>query len=107
MKWILTPSRRRNELRNCYDKYSNDLHYIDTQLINIAYMKFAIICVHSIKKYSRMSKWCVTFFAGYICLGIHVFVCIKKRLFNNFLYDIDFIFVNDLYTFHFSFIFFS
>ena len=65
-KQILTPSSLRNELRNCYKKYSNDLHYIDTRLINVAYMKFASFCVHSIKKYWLMSKWCVSFFAGYI-----------------------------------------
>ena len=64
-KWILTPPRWRSELRTCYDKYPNDLHYIDTQLINVAYMKFANICVHSIKNYLQMSKWCVTYFAGY------------------------------------------
>ena len=39
----------RNELRNRYDKYSNALHYVYTQLINLAYMEFANICVHSIK----------------------------------------------------------
>ena len=62
LKWILTPSCLRNELRNCNDKYSHELHGIDTLLINLAYMKFANICVHSIKNYSRMSKWCVSFF---------------------------------------------
>ena len=65
-KRILTPSSWCNELCNCYNKYSNYLYYIDTQLINVAYMKFANICSHSIKNYLRMSKWCVSFFAGYI-----------------------------------------
>ena len=51
---------------NCYVKYSNDLYDIDTRLINLAYMKLANNCVHSIKNYLRMSKWCVSFFAGYI-----------------------------------------
>ena len=58
----MTPSWLRNELRICYNKYSNDLHYIDTRLINVAYMKIANICVHSIKDYLRMSKWCFSFF---------------------------------------------
>ena len=57
-KQTLTPSCLRNEIRNCYDKYSNDLHYIDTRLINIAYIKFANFCVHVIKNYWWMSKWC-------------------------------------------------
>ena len=68
-KWILTPSWLRNKLRNCYDKYPNDLHNIDTRLINVTYMKFANVCVHSIKNYWWMSKWCVSFFAGYIMLN--------------------------------------
>ena len=63
----MTPTWLRNELRTCYDKYSNDLHYIDTQLITLAYMKFANNCVNLIKKFLRMSKWCVSFFAGYRC----------------------------------------
>ena len=50
-KWISTPSWLRYELRNSYDKYSNDIHYIDTRMIKVAYMKFANICVHSIKNY--------------------------------------------------------
>ena len=37
-KWILTPSWLRNLLRICYDKYSSDLHYIDTRWINVAYI---------------------------------------------------------------------
>ena len=61
-KWSFTPSWLRNELRNCYDKYSNDLHYIDKRLIHAAYMKFPNIWNHSIKKYLRISKWCVSFF---------------------------------------------
>ena len=36
-----------------YDKYSNDPHYIDTHFINVAYMKFTNMCVHSIKNYLR------------------------------------------------------
>ena len=57
----------RNEFRNFHDKYSNDLDHIDARLINEAYMKFANICVHLIENYLEMSKWCVLFFAGYIC----------------------------------------
>ena len=41
-KRILTPSWLCNELRNCYDKYSNDLHYIDTRLINVAYVEHVV-----------------------------------------------------------------
>ena len=60
----MTPSWLRNELRNCYDKYSNDLHYIDTRLINVAYIKFVNFWVHSITNYWWMSKWCVSFLLG-------------------------------------------
>ena len=38
-KWILIPIWLRNELRNCYDKYSNNLDDTDTRFINVAYMK--------------------------------------------------------------------
>ena len=38
-------------IRHCYDKYSNNLDYTDIKLINGAYMKFANICVLSIKNY--------------------------------------------------------
>ena len=48
-KWFWPPIWLCNELRNCYDKYSNDLDDIDTKLIIVAYMKFANICVHSIR----------------------------------------------------------
>ena len=39
--------------RNCYDKYSNDLHIIDTRLINVANMKlqtFAFIRLEMINE---------------------------------------------------------
>ena len=66
LKWILTPSWITQYLRDCDNRYSNDLHYIDTRLINEACLKFANICVQSNKNYLRMSKWCVSFFfAGY------------------------------------------
>ena len=63
-KIILTPAWLRHEFLNCYDKYSNDLHYADARLINVAYMKFVYICVHSIKNYLRMSQWCISFLPG-------------------------------------------
>ena len=50
-KKILNPPWLRNELHNCNDKYSYDLHYIDTRLINVADMKFANFYVHSIRNY--------------------------------------------------------
>ena len=79
---ILNPSWLRNELSNYYYKYSNDLDDIDTWLINVAYMKFARFCVHSIKNYWRMSKCCVSFFAGYIWIHqrqIHLYNCCFER----------------------------
>ena len=74
----MTPSWLRNELRNCYDRYSNDLHYIYTRLIKVAKMKFVNFCVHSIKNYWWLSKWCVSFFARYITV---LFYGSAKQLF--------------------------
>ena len=67
-KWIYTPIW----LRNCYVRYLNDLNGINTRLINVANMKFANICVYLIINYLQMSKWCVSFFAGYTSTIIHV-----------------------------------
>ena len=51
--FCLTASWLCYEERNYYAEYSYGLHYIDTRLINEAYMKFENICVHSIKKLEK------------------------------------------------------
>ena len=44
-KMDIDSSWLRNGLHNCYDKYSNDFHYIDSRLINVAYYEICkLLC---------------------------------------------------------------
>ena len=51
--------------------------YIDTRLINVAYMKYSNFCVNSNNFSWWMSKWRVSFFAGHIVHTALLVVSIK------------------------------
>ena len=47
-------------------------------MIYKAFIKFANFCVQSIENYLRISKWCVSFFAGYIIRFYALTICSKS-----------------------------